>query len=626
MDADDLRDGGDQYSHFEPTTVIAGKAGQAFTAQMQIVDAGLSDPGSVNVYFYASTDTSITSSDYYLGRTDVWLSAGASMTLTLRGTFPVNIPEGSYYVGWIIDPNNRFPEPDKTNNVVYKSTSLLRVVNSALSTIYVDTNARGTNDGSSWKNAFKNLQDGLAVAVPGREVRVAQGVYTPDQGLGISVGSREASFTLGGGVTIQGGYAGATEPDPTARDIQAYPTILSGDLDIDDMEVTDPCNLWKDMARAGNSRHVLTALKIDQPTILDGFQVVGGYAFGVSPTPFTDDLQGAGLTMSGGTLTVRNCTFSNNWASGDGGAIYVDNGRLDLIDCTFRTNGAGTVTGQARGTGGAVRNDNTGQLTLSRCRFSNNFAGSQGGAFDNNKGGAVLIRCLFLQNHAGNSGGGALWNSEGRVSAVNCTFNGNRSDYSGGALSNGWGGTLYAVNCLLDANYGKVQAGAVDNFLGAKATLSNCTLVFNRQGSGSGAIICGPALSESVSELTITNSILWDGGNEIINQGKSLVTVNRTDVQGGWAAGIGNLNANPLFILPAGADGVTGTEDDNLRLGADSPCIDHGDSTLLSDDFADLDADGTVKEPLPLDLDGKARVTGTTVDMGAYEGQASCGG
>jgi predicted outer membrane repeat protein len=329
--------------------------------------------------------------------------------------------------------------------------------------------------------------------------------------------------------------------------------------------------------------------------------------------------------MSGGSLSLRNCTFSGNWASGDGGAIYVDDGRLELKDCTFRANGAGTSVSQARGTGGAIRNDATGQLTLSGCKFYSNFAGSQGGALDNNKGSTTLTRCLFLQNHAGNSGGGAVWNSEGRLNAVSCTFNGNRSDYSGGAIANGWSGTLYAANCSLHANYSKVQAGAIDNFFGGKATLWDCTVAANSQGGGSGAINCGPALGVNGSELTITNSILWDGGNEILNQGKSLVTITRTDVQGG-SLGVGNLNANPLFVLSAGLDGVAGTEDDNLRLGAGSPCLDHGDSALLPEDFGDLDSDGNFKEPLPLDLDGKARVTGTTVDMGAYEGQAACGG
>ena len=535
MEADDLRDGGDQYSSFEPTAVIAGKPGQAFTVHMQLVAAGKTDPGAINVYFYASKDTSITAADYYLGRTDAWLSAGAQVSLTLHTTFPTNIPEGSYYVGWIIDPENTFAEPNKANNIAYKGAPLLRVISQSLSTIYVDAKAHGTNDGSSWKNAFVSLQDALVVALPGREVRVARGTYTPDQGLGLTRGNREVSFTLRGGMTILGGYGGTGASDPNARDVQANATILSGDLLANDLPVADPCNLWKEPSRTDNSRHILTALSIDQTTLLDGFQIVGGYAFGTSATPFTDDLQGAGLTFSGGSLTLRNCTFSGNWASSDGGAIYLDNGRLELTNCTFRANGAGTSAGQARGTGGAIRNENPGQPILSGCKFYSNFAGSQGGAFDNNKGSATLTRCVFIQNHAVNAGGGAMWNSGGTLNAANCTLNGNRSEYSGGAIANGWGGTLNAVNCCLHANASKIQAGALDNFFGGKATLSNCTLADNHLVGGPPALNCGPALDQSKSELTVVNSILWDGGNEILNQGQSLVTVTYTDVQGGCA-------------------------------------------------------------------------------------------
>lgn len=567
-----------------------GKPGQSLTVQMEVLSTAETDSGRVDVDFFASTDTSITRSDYYLGQGSASLNVGASTTITLPTTLPTDIPQGLYYVGWIIDQENHFPENDNyKNNIAYKNAPLLRVISGSRTTLYVDRNVQGVNDGSSWKNALASLQDALALAGPGWEIRVARGIYTPDRGMGVSRGDREASFMLGSGVTILGGYAGAGELDPNRRDVQAYTTVLSGDLNADDVPLADPCNFGKEAARTDNSRHVVTALKIDQTTTLDGLQIVAGYAFGPSLTPSTDDLQGAGLVLSSGGLILRNCTLSGNWASNDGGAIH---------------------------------NEGTGQLILSGCKFYRNFAGAQGGALDNSKGNVTLTRCSFIQNNAGSDGGGAIWNSEGQLSLVNCTFNGNRCDYSGGAIVNSWGGTLNAVNCCLHANYAKVQAGAIDNCFGGKATMWNCTLADNRQDGTLGAIVCALALDQAHSELTIVNSILWNGGNEISNLGKSLVIVGRTNIQGGWA-GAGNLSANPLFGLPRGLDGIAGTEDDNLRLGTGSPCIDHGDDALLPDDFADLDGDGSLKEPLPLDLDAQARVTGTAVDMGAYEARAS---
>jgi len=99
--------------------------------------------------------------------------------------------------------------------------------------IYVDAGASGANDGSSWADAYHYLQTALIVATVGDEVRVAEGIYQPDQGVG-RPGDRNASFQLENGVSIKGGYAGFGQPDPNARDINAYETILSGDLNGDD--------------------------------------------------------------------------------------------------------------------------------------------------------------------------------------------------------------------------------------------------------------------------------------------------------------------------------------------------------------------------------------------------------
>ena len=99
--------------------------------------------------------------------------------------------------------------------------------------IYVDAGATGANDGSSWQNACKYLQDALKAAAAAEkpvEIRVAQGVYKPDQGAGVTPGDQTAAFQLLNGVALKGGYAGAAAQDPNARDIGLYETILNGDL------------------------------------------------------------------------------------------------------------------------------------------------------------------------------------------------------------------------------------------------------------------------------------------------------------------------------------------------------------------------------------------------------------
>ncbi|UCG59011.1 MAG: hypothetical protein JSU70_05780, partial [Phycisphaerales bacterium] len=95
-------------------------------------------------------------------------------------------------------------------------------------TIYVDDDSTGANDGTSWTDAYVHLQDALAHANSSEkpvEIRVAQGIYTPDEGGGNTPGDREATFRLINDVTLAGGYAGNAEPDPNARNTELYETI-----------------------------------------------------------------------------------------------------------------------------------------------------------------------------------------------------------------------------------------------------------------------------------------------------------------------------------------------------------------------------------------------------------------
>lgn len=93
----------------------------------------------------------------------------------------------------------------------------------------MDASAQGADDGSSWQDACNSLQDGLAVAVAGNEIRLAQGTYTPDRGMNQILGDRFTMFQLKNGVTIKGGYAGVSTQEPATRNVELYETILSGD-------------------------------------------------------------------------------------------------------------------------------------------------------------------------------------------------------------------------------------------------------------------------------------------------------------------------------------------------------------------------------------------------------------
>ena len=128
---------------------------------------------------------------------------------------------------------------------------------------YADAAAHGQNNGLTWAGAFQCLQDALAVGKAGDAIWMAQGIYTPDRGNGLTRGNRRASFRPANGVSILGGFppGGGTLQQ---RDPSRYLTTLSGDLTANDATVTDPCELLTEPTRADNSLHVVMAVNCDQ--------------------------------------------------------------------------------------------------------------------------------------------------------------------------------------------------------------------------------------------------------------------------------------------------------------------------------------------------------------------------
>ena len=194
---------------------------------------------------------------------------------------------------------------------------------------YVDDDAAGAATGLSWTDAFVQLQEALAVAADGDEIRVAQGTYRPDETAAnpTGTGDRAASFDLIDGVAIYGGYAGVTEPDPDARDIDLFETILSGDLLEDDGP--DFTNYTE------NSIHVVTADSICDTSVLDGLTVAAGYAdAGDVDHPW--HWSGAALFNRESSPTVVDCTFRDNVSQWVGGAVYnLSESNATYVGCVF---------------------------------------------------------------------------------------------------------------------------------------------------------------------------------------------------------------------------------------------------------------------------------------------------
>jgi hypothetical protein len=137
--------------------------------------------------------------------------------------------------------------------------------------------------------------------------------------------------------------------------------------------------------------------------------------------------------------------------------------------------------------------------------------------------------------------------------------------------------------------------------------------------------------SRDDSGATLTNCVLGgDLPNELSIGYGATASATHSNIQGGTGEawfGDGCVDTDPMFVDPGYWDdnGTAGDPSDDFwvdgdyRLRPGSPCINTGDAAGLPADWADLDGDGDTEEPIPIDLDGRARVLCGQVDMGAYE-------
>ena len=442
--------------------------------------------------------------------------------------------------------------------------------------IYVDADAPGANAGSGWENAYVYLQDALADANAAEkpiEIRVAQGIYKPDQGVIQTPGSRTGAFRLINGVTLKGGYGGFSEPYPDVRYIDLYKTILSGDLNDNDIEITDQY-LRDEPSRAENSYHVVTGSGTNATAVMDGFTIIGGNANGDS----SDGRRGGGIYCREGGPTIINCTFSGNNGIFGGGMCNSSESSPTITKCTFIGNSADH--------GGGMDNSSGSSPVITNCTFSGNYANSRGGGLKNqNECDPILTDCIFTDNSAGSWGGGMYNRSICNPMLINCIITCNTA-------KNGYGGGICNRNFRPNSSL----------------TLINCTFAHNSAPTGT-ALACFSRDGLFRTFLRVINCIIWDSGNIIWNDDGSPIEIAFSDVRGGWS-GQGNINTDPLFVDADGADNIVGTEDDDLRLSAGSPCIGAGDNSA-------------VLKSVVTDFDGNPRIVNGIVDMGAYEGAPS---
>ena len=188
----------------------------------------------------------------------------------------------------------------------------------AQTTLYVDASAPPGGNGQSWQTAFRDLQDALAAVTSQdfyAEIRVAQGIYTPDRG----TLNRDMAFTMGSAVALFGGYTGLQSANPDNRDPSRFVSVLSGDL-----RRNDGPNFQNNQ---DNSRQIIRANN-NTFGYIDGFTISAANLDAGEPGSMSRAAVGRSDDCSTcfSNLTIRNSQIVGCSVSGPGAA---------LIDCRF---------------------------------------------------------------------------------------------------------------------------------------------------------------------------------------------------------------------------------------------------------------------------------------------------
>ncbi|ALJ06044.1 hypothetical protein APS56_13290 [Pseudalgibacter alginicilyticus] len=413
--------------------------------------------------------------------------------------------------------------------------------------IYVDYTATGANDGSSWTDAYTSIQTAVDYVSINEEIRIAKGIHI--EGARIIISHADA--------ILKGGY-------DTSTNVQDGITTLDGE----------------------NTYAIMWINQVTSGTVLENFTFINGSA-----------QRGAAIEINNATPELYNINFIDNNATSSGGALYLSYGASPILgNVVFDNNSTGS------GSGGAIIAINS-TLTINNATFTNNNVQSYGGAVDNLDSVITIENAIFKNNSSENGGAISTRGSAETTSTTltNVAFIDNTANFLGGSVYTENQMETYTIVNALFYNNSAAYNGAVYN--SGDMTITNSTFINNSAGLYNG------------NNLTLFNTVFYNNGTIDINGAFSASTSNiasdnpSTDLEATTGfVDLTGLDASSIFIDvndPDGADDVWNTTDDGFSLVTNSPLIDAGDSSLITENY---------------DITGETnRIINSAIDIGAYE-------
>jgi len=332
---------------------------------------------------------------------------------------------------------------------------------------------------------------------------------------------------------------------------------------------------------------IIINIPADQPTIQAGINVsVDGDTVLVQPGLYSEliNYNGKNIKIASYYLTTQDTSYiSQTIIDGNNNERIVsftngETGEATLIGFTIR-NGYGTYYGQNNACGvGIYIIDSSPSIEHNIIEDNNSFWYVNGCGIGIQNSSAKISNNIIRSNNGAYNGGGIyVYQSDGVEIDSNIihdhqTESGNGVDYGAGiCLCEATNITI--KNNLIYNNTVDFSGSGIAVKAYSSAILTNNTITEN---SGS-AVYC----TSQTSEIEIINTIVWNNQPNTIAQvcGENIM-VNYCDIQNGFP-GIGNINSDPLFEIPANG---------NFNLTLQSPCINAGDPEYQ------LDPDGTIAD------------------------------